>query len=76
MNPVKSLIDVIYKENFALSVQVKLTFPSCEHSSFHLRREQKNVMETVTLGFTYTVHCTWNQLAQLKHGDIMKSMAQ
>ena len=41
MNPMKSLIDVIYKENFALSVQVKLTFLSCEHSSFHLRREQK-----------------------------------
>ena len=54
----KSLIDVIYKENFALSVQVKLTFLSCEHSSFHLRREQKNVMETVTLGFTYTVRST------------------
>lgn len=72
MNPMKSLIDVIYKENFALSVQVKLTFLS----SFHLRREQKNVMETVTLGFTYTVRCTWNQLVQLKRGNIMKSMAQ
>ena len=57
MNPMKSLVDVIYKENFALSVQVKLTFPSCEHSSFHLRREQKNVMETATLGFTL-IHST------------------
>lgn len=76
MNPKKRLIDVIYKENFALSVQVKLTFLSCEHSSFHLRREQKNVMETVTLGFTYTVRCTWNRLVQLKRGNIMKSMAQ
>lgn len=40
MNPVKSLIDVIYKENFALSVQVKLTFPRCGH--FELSPQERS----------------------------------
>ena len=34
MNPMKSLVDVIYKENFALSVQVKLTFPRVNIRAF------------------------------------------